>query len=215
MGSINAGQVVAPAPTGSALNVGDLVFLGANGDPVDAFAFAVLKDVAAGTQIGFTDRNYVTATEFAGITNESAFIWTADQNYAAGTIVTIQANTTSGTGPLADKGTTQGAIGGLSDSAETVYAFLGEIAALANGSAGAVTVTQLLASLNVGGAAAGDVPASISATSVSLGLDNARYNGSFDYNDLPAFLLAADTPANWQTSDTTAFALVNNSLFPV
>ena len=213
-GTINSGHTV-PAVPSSTLGVGDLVFLGANGDAVDAFAFAILKDVAAGTKIGFTDRNYVTATEFVGITNESAFIWTADQNYAAGTIVTIQPDVATGTNPLADKGTTQGAGGGLSTTAETVYAFLGDIAALATGSAGAVTVTQMLASLNVGGAAAGDVPASIGATSVSLSLDNARYNGSFDYNDLPAFLLAADNPANWQTSDTTAFALVNNSLFPV
>jgi hypothetical protein len=146
-------------------------------------------------------------------TGESAFLWTADQNYAAGTIVTIRPDAASG--PLADKGTTQGAGGGLSATAETVYAFLGDIAALATGSAGAVTVTQLLASLNVGGAAAGDVPASISATSVSLSSDNALYNGSFDYNDLPAFLLAADNPANWQTSDTAAFTLAYNSLFPV
>ena len=153
--------------------------------------------------------------EFAGITNESAFLWTADQNYAAGTIVTIQPDVANGSNPVADKGTTQGAGGGLSTTAETVYAFLGEIASLASGSAGAVTLTQMLASLNVGGAAAGDVPAAIGATSVSLSLDNARYNGSFDYNDLPAFLLAADNPANWQTSDTLAFALVNNSLFPV
>jgi hypothetical protein len=97
---------------------------------------------------------------------------------------------------------------------EISAAFLGEIASLANGSAGAVTVTQLLASINLG-TAAGDIPTSISATSVSLNIDNARYNGVFDFNDLPAFVLAADNPANWQTNDTTAFTLVNNSLFPV
>ncbi len=153
--------------------------------------------------------------EFAGITNESAFLWTADQNYATGTIVTIQPDVANGSNPVADKGTTQGAGGGLSTTAETVYAFLGDIAALANGSAGGVTVTQLLASLNVGGAAAGDVPASIGATSVSLSLDNARYSGGYDFNDLPAFLLAADNPANWQTSDAFPFVLDNNSLFPV
>lgn len=146
--------------------MGDIVFLGANGDGNDAFAFALLKDVA------------------------------------------------NGTNPVADKGTTQGAGGGLSTTNETVYAFLGEIASLANGSAGAVTVDQLLASINLG-TAAGDIPASISATSVSLNIDNARYNGVFDFNDLPAFVLAAGNPANWQTNDATAFALVNNSLFPV
>lgn len=215
MGSINAGQVAAPAPTGSALNVGDLVFLGANGDAVDAFAFAFLKDVAVGTKIGLTDRNYSASTAFTGITNESAFLWTADQNYPAGTIVTIQPDVANGANPVADKGTTQGAGGGISTTSETIYAFLGDIAGLANGAAGAVNLDKLLASINVGGAAAGDVPASISATSFSLPLDNARYNGSFDFNDLPGFQLAVANVANWQTSDTSAFPLVNNSLFPV
>jgi len=210
-GTINTGHTL-PAVPSSTLGVGDLVFLGANGDATDAFAFAILKDIAKDTKIGFTDRDYSEANGMPA-SGESAFIWTADTNYAAGTIVTIQPDAASG--PLADKGTALGAKGGLSASGETVYAFLGDIAALANGSAGGVTVTQLLASLNVGGAAAGDVPASIGATSVSLSLDNARYSGGYDFNDLPAFLLAADNPANWQTSDTLAFALVNNSLFPV
>jgi uncharacterized repeat protein (TIGR02059 family) len=214
MGSINAEHTVPAAPSG-ALGVGDLVFLGANGDATDAFAFAILKDVAAGTKIGFTDRNFSETTGMPA-SGESAYLWTADQNYAAGTIVTIQPDAADSNGnPVADKGTTQGAGGGISTSSETIYAFLGEIAALANGSAGAVTVNQLLASINVGGGAAGDVPASISATSVSLPLDNARYSGGFDFNDLPGFLLAVDNPANWQTSDTTAFPVSNNSLFPV
>jgi uncharacterized repeat protein (TIGR02059 family) len=212
-GTINTGHTI-PAVPSSALGVGDLVFLGANADATDAFAFAILKDIAKDTKIGFSDRNYTTANQFTGITNESAFIWTADQNYPAGTIVTIQPDVTDGTNPVADKGTTQGAGGGLSTTNETVYAFLGEIASLANGSAGAVTVTQLLASINLG-TAAGDIPTSISATSVSLNADNARYSGGFDFNDLPAFVLAADNPANWQTNDTTAFALTNNSLFGI
>jgi uncharacterized repeat protein (TIGR02059 family) len=214
MGSINANHTVPAAPSAS-LGVGDLVFLAANGDPTDAFAFAILKDVAAGTKIGFSDRNYSEATGMPA-SGESAYLWTADQNYAAGTIVTIQSDTADANGnPIADKGTTQGAGGGISTSSETIYAFLGEIAALANGAAGAVTVNQLLASINVGGAAAGDVPAAIAAASVSLAQDNAKYTGGFDFNDLPGFLLAVDNPANWQTSDTTAFPVSNNSLFPV
>lgn len=196
------------------LNVGDLVFLAANGDATDAFAFALLKNISVGTQIGLTDRNYSASTAFTGITNESAFLWTADQNYPAGTIVTIQPDVANGANPVADKGTTQGAGGGISTTSETIYAFLGDIAGLANGAAGAVNLDKLLASINVGGAAAGDVPASISATSVSLPLDNARYNGSFDFNDLPGFQLAVANVANWQTSDTLAFTLFNNSLFP-
>ena len=214
MGSINVGHTVPAAPSG-AFGVGDLVFLGANGDATDAFAFAILKDVAAGATIGFTDRNYSASTEFAGITNEAAYLWTADQGYAAGTIVTIQPDVANGSNPVADKGTTKGAGGGISTSSETIYAFLGQIADLVDGSAGEVTVNQMLASINVGGGSAGDIPSSIASTSVSLNADNALYGGGFDFNDLPGFLLAVDNPANWQNSDTLAFALGNNSLFLV
>jgi hypothetical protein len=196
------------------LNVGDLVFLAANGDATDAFSFAFLKNISAGTQIGLSDRNYSASTAFAGITDESAMLWTADKNYPAGTIVTIQPDAATGTNPVADKGSAQGKGGGISTTSETIYAFLGDIAGLADGAAGAVTMDKLLASINVGGAAAGDVPASISTTSVSFTQDNARFNGSFNFNDLPGFQLAVATAANWQTNDTTAFALVNNSLFP-
>ena len=213
MGSINAKHTIPAAPP-SGLGVGDLVFLAANADSTDAFAFAVLKDVAQGTQIGFSDRNYSATTGFAGLGNEAAFVWTADQAYEAGTVVTIQPDGASGTNPLADKGTVQGAGGGISTNAETIYAFLGEIAGLADGAAGEITVDQLLASINVGGGGAGDIPASIAATSVSFVEDNARYNGGFDFTEINTFVSAAGNPANWSASNDTAFALSNNSLFP-
>jgi hypothetical protein len=41
------------------LDVGDLRFVAANADNVDALSFMLLKPVVAGTQVGFTDRNFV------------------------------------------------------------------------------------------------------------------------------------------------------------
>ena len=146
-------------------------------------------------------------------TGESAYLWTADKAYNAGTIVTIQPDVTSGTNPIADKGTVQGAGGGLSTTAETIYAFQGSIAGLLDGAAGAITIDRLLASLNVGGAAAGDVPASITATSQSFNADNAKYTASTSATDIPALVALINNPASWTLNDTTAFALSNGSLF--
>ncbi len=194
-----------------ALEVGDLLFTAANADPTDALAFVLLQAVAAGTQIGFTDRNF-SATTGMPATGESAYLWTADKAYNAGTFVTIQTDVVSGN-PLTDKGTVQGAGGGLSTTAETIYAFKGSIASLVDGGAGAITVDKLLASLNVGGAAAGDVPASISSTSLSFTTDNAKFTGSTDAANVSALAALVANPANWTTNDTTAFALTNGSLF--
>jgi len=193
------------------LDVGDLMFLGANGDSPDAFAFAILQAVAAGQNIGFTDRDYSASTGMPA-TGESAYVWTADQAYDAGTMVTIQPDQSGN--PLADKGTVQGKGGGISTSAETIYAFLGQIAGLGDGAASEITVDKLLASINVGGAAAGDIPASIAATSMSFAEDNAKFNGALDFTDINTFVTNLSNTSNWLTSDSTAFSLANNSLFP-
>lgn len=194
------------------LDVGDLRFVGANADSVDALAFMLVKPVVAGTQIGFTDRNFSEASGMPA-SGEAAYLWTADRAYAAGTIVTIQPDVASGTNPLADKGTVRGAGGGLSGSGETIYAFQGGIAGLLDGGAGAITIDRLLASLNVGGGVAGDVPTSIAAASQSFNADNAKYTGSTSATDITALVASIGNPANWTLNDTTAFALSNGSLF--
>jgi 2',3'-cyclic-nucleotide 2'-phosphodiesterase (5'-nucleotidase family) len=196
------------------LSVGDLRLIAANADPTDALSFILLKPVLTGTQVGFTDRNFSEATGMPA-TGEAAYLWTADRNYAAGTIVTLQPDAASGANPIADKGTVQGAGGGLSTSGETIYAFQGSIAGLGSGAAGALTIDRLLASINVGGAAAGDVPASIAAASQSFNADNAKFTGATSATDIAALTALINNPANWTLNDTTAFALTNNSLFGI
>jgi hypothetical protein len=144
---------------------------------------------------------------------ESAYVWTANQNHAAGTIVTIQPDAASGANPVADKGTVRGAGGGVSASGETLYAFQGGIAGLLDGAAGAISIDRLLASLNVGGAAAGDVPASISTASQSFNADNAKFTGSTSATDITTLVALINNPANWTLNDTVPFTLTNGSLF--
>lgn len=194
------------------LAVGDLLFVAANADDTDAFAFVLLKGVTAGTTVGFTDRNDNASTGLP-TSGEGAYLWTADQNYAAGTVVTVQPGVVSGN-PLVDKGSMQGNGSGLSSTAETIYAFQGSIAGLGDGSSGAITVDHLLASINFGGAAAGDVPASIASSSISLSLDDNKYTGPLDTSDLGQLAAWIMNSANWSGSDTASFALTDGSLLP-
>ena len=58
----------------SSLALGDVLFMAANAQPTDAFAFVLTKAVNGGTRIYFTDRDRKSGTtEFAGVINEAAF----------------------------------------------------------------------------------------------------------------------------------------------
>jgi uncharacterized protein YjiK len=202
------GASLYPQPTDpTVLQAGDVLFMAINADATDAFAFVLLKDISAGTQIGFTDKDYNSAADPKFPTNEAAYLWTADQAYPAGTIVTIQPDNEP---PVADKGSTAGKGGGLSTSAETVYAFQGST----DGTA--VTVDHFLAAINASGGAAGEIPAELTAAGsyISFATDNARYSGSLDRSDLNAFATSVRNSANYDGSDSTAFPLSDGSLFP-
>ena len=207
------------APT--VLALGDVLFMAANAQPTDGFAFMLLKAVNGGTRIWFTDRDRKAAGDFIGVTNESAFVWTADQNLPAGTIVTIQTDVTGN--PVADKGTTLGGPGGIGKS-ETYYAFTGgAIASLGAGAAGEITaVGSYLASITLGGVA-GTIPTELvtAGTAMSFTITpaiqtNVIYNGSLDRSDLVAFAARVKDPANWTTDFTggPGFPLTNGSFFP-
>jgi uncharacterized protein YjiK len=197
------------APT--TLAAGDLLFMAANADPTDAFAFVLLKGVTAGTQIGFTDRDY-SATTGMPASGESAYMWSADVAYPAGTIITIQVDQTT---PIADKGTVMGAGGGISTSAETIYAFQGTITGLTATKGGAIAVDRFIAAVNIG-AAAGDIPAALvtAGSYITFPKDNAKYNGSLTRTDLAAFAALVRDINNWVSDDATAYPVTAGSLFP-
>ena len=207
------------------LAAGDILFMGLNADSPDAFAFVLLKPMDGGTRIFFTDRDR-TDNDFDGITKESAYVWTADRNLPVGTIVTIQPDAAKGTNPIANIGTTQGAGGGLSADAETVYAFVGgTIDGLGNGAAGKITgVGTYLASITVGPAGgSGKIPATLTASGAAINFSD-KFDVLYNINNGP-MLPASPTPAdianfaasvkntaNWK-SQTKGWPLTNNSLF--
>ena len=195
------------------LSAGDILFIGANASAPDAFAFMLLRDINAGTQILFSDRDALNAT------NESAFQWVADVAYPVGTIVTIQPDQSSGNAPIANRGQTLGKGGGLGKSDETVLAFQGSIANLSNTSAGDLSPQRYIAAINLG------VPSPLDTTLraaldaagafVSLAGDNALFTGSLATSDLPALRARIANTANWSVNDSaTGFAITNQTLFP-
>lgn len=209
----------AQGPT--ALVLGDVLFLAANAQAPDAFAFVLTRAVTGGTRIYFTDRDRKAATEFVGITNEAAFVWTADQDLPAGTIITIQTDT--GANPIADKGAVLGKAGGIGKE-ETYFAFAGgTIAGLGANAAGEITsVGNYLASITLGGAA-GDVPAELTlgGTAMSFTISpaiqtNVIYSGSLDRSDMAAFAARVKDPANWTAdfSGGPGRTLSSGSFFP-
>lgn len=205
----------APTP----LSAGDLLFVGGNAEAPDAVAFVLLKAINGGTRIAFTDRDYSGTTGFAGITNETAYVWTADQDYAVGTVVTLQTDTTGS--PIADKGSVLGSAGGIGKT-ETIYAMQGtQIAGLGNGTAGEIThAGTFLASLTLGGAA-GTIPQTLTDAGAALAFTvnptnqtNARYIGSLDASEPAALAARIKDTANWEANYTKApgFPLVEGSL---
>ncbi len=217
---VSAGQA-------SKLAIGDLLFVGANAEAPDAIAFTFLKDISGGTQVTFSDRDYLLATQFAGISNEGVFRWTADRDIKAGTIVTIQTDTAP-LSPIADIGTTLGAPAGIGKE-EVIYAMVGTLVSkLADGSAGEITHPgQFLASITLGGLGTGgksprEIP--IELTSAGTAIDfsvspanqtNAIYVGSFDRSNLASFAARIKLKANWDVSYAPApgYPLSGGSMF--
>lgn len=204
------------------LVIGDLLFVGANAEAPDAFAFVLLKAVNGGTKITFTDRDRKAGTaEFTGLTNETAFVWTADRNLPAGSIVTIQTDVTGS--PIADLGFTLGAPGGLGKE-ETIYAFIGgSIANLGDGTAGEITaVGDYLASITLGGTKDNTIPTQLTTAGTAFSFTvsptnqtSAIYAGSLDRTDLAAFATRVKFAGNWNRryKPELGYPLVDDSLF--
>jgi hypothetical protein len=211
----------------TALAIDDLLFVGANAEAPDAIAFTFLKDISGGTQVTFSDRDYLLATKFAGISNEGVFRWTADRDIKAGTIVTIQTDTAP-LSPIADIGTTLGAPAGIGKE-EVIYAMVGTVVTmLADGGAGEILDPgRFLASITLGGLGTGgksprEIPGELTSAGTAMDFSikpanqtNAIYAGSFDRSNMASFAARIKLKANWDVSHAPApgYPLTGGSMF--
>ena len=142
-GSVNAGQTFEAPAGGTTLSEGDLAiiavdpYLGGDGNN-DQFSFVLLTDVAAGTEIRFSDYDYSSGTDSFSDSGSDGEILVTLQALPAGTVVTVNvgatvalADGTQGTATVSEGGF------GLSQwSGDTVLAFQG--AGFVSGSANPV-----------------------------------------------------------------------------
>ncbi|MBL0054783.1 MAG: hypothetical protein IPP31_01075 [Chitinophagaceae bacterium] len=120
------------------LVAGDIAFTGyvSAATNVDSFAFVLLVNIPAGTQINFTDNGWLNPGVFR--VGEQNLTWTAGQAFVAGTEIKIS-GTTSPTpltpvaeylsgGVLLSAGTCTGTMLNLSTSGDQIIAYQGSIA---------------------------------------------------------------------------------------
>lgn len=143
----------------AALNAGDIMFTSFNADE-DGLSFVTFVDIAANTTIYFSDNEW---TGSAFNTGESFNQWVSSSVVTAGTVVRFadydKATLNASTGTLSRATVSGSSNWGISNSGETVYAYLGSSAssattfltAITNGTFatdGSLTDTGLTAGVN-------------------------------------------------------------------
>jgi hypothetical protein len=163
---------VAAALPASALTTGDLAFTALNADE-DGWSLVTFVDIAAGTQVFFSDGTASNASTIGA--GESSFSWNTGANViGAGTVVRFSAidvaGRTASVGTFSAVGTTNF---GLSATAETVYAFLGTSATAVTTMLTAVSSEANLNSLTTVGLTSGT-----NAVKLTSSTDYAQYTGA-------------------------------------
>lgn len=167
------------------LTAGDIAFVEFASDAPKSFAFVLLRDVAAGTAINFTDNGWQAAGGFRA--NEGTIAWTAAEAVTAGTVVRLD-----------------GVAGGfnLSTAGDQILAYQGEAGAPSfvtaiqfNGATWDSDATNANSSALPTGLANGS-------TAIAVGnVDNGVYSGPLGGD--PATIRAAlNDAANWTTNDS-------------
>ncbi len=203
---------VAAALPASALTTGDLAFTAFNADE-DGWSLLTFVDIAAGTQVFFSDGAATNANTIG--TGESSFSWNTGANViSAGTVVRFSAIDVAARAASAGSFSVVGSGNlGLSATSETVYAFLGTSATAVTTMLTAVSSEASLTSLTTVGLTAGT-----DAVKLTSSTDYAGYTGlRAGELTFAAYAPMVNNAANWFINvggngtavlpDTTAFSV--------
>jgi Secretion system C-terminal sorting domain len=187
----------------TALNAGDIAFLGIGTDTPDKYAFILLKAVDPGTSISFTDNTWLNGTTLA--TNENTSTWTTSTSLPIGTVIVIS------DGPVVTGGgSATGNLAGLSSDGDQILAYQGAstapsfIAAISSESFASTCNTTTGGALNNLSCLPNPLVDGVDAISVTTStteVDNAYYNGS-TMGTVAEILAAINNRSNWVTSET-------------
>ncbi len=179
-----AAPVVAPDVT--TLAAGDIAIVGYNADDPDQFAFVLLVNVTAGTQINFTDNGWLASGAFRS--GEGTLTWTAPTDLCAGTII----DPGVGSMQFSTSGDQVLAYQGMASSPTFIYALNNEGAGVWQDDATNSNTSALPTGLSNG------------TTAIALNeIDNAVYGGTVTSGTKAALLSAISNPTNWSGSDST------------
>lgn len=185
------------------LAAGDIAIIGVNVDDPDSFAFVVLTDIEAGTQITFTDNGW-NGTGFR--TGEGVYTYTFQNAVPAGTVINV------GTTGMSFSGSGDSIIAYQGTAANPTFLYAIDLAD-GNGtfSTGATNsnTSAMPSALALG------------QTAIALPQDNVAYNGPTTGTKAEILAAIAD-PANWvgddaarQTPVSGPFSIGDGSLFNV
>lgn len=205
--------VSAPAMAQTTLAAGDIAIIGMNADGIDDFAFVALVDLAAGTEITFTDSGWFAGGSFRG--NEGAIKYTASALVPAGTVIVGDPSLPSGEWTNANDANVGNNGFNLATSGDQILAFQGSsasptfVAAVNNEGAG---VWQADSTSSNDSALPTGLTDGTNAVAVNEA-DNVEYTGGRN-GDQATLLALINNNANWAgdnttpyTFDTTAFVL--------
>ncbi|GBU17798.1 MULTISPECIES: ExeM/NucH family extracellular endonuclease [Methylobacterium] len=193
------------------LAAGDLALVGYDADNPDDFAFVLLRDIEAGTEIHFTDNGWTAAGAFRG--GEGIYTFTAAAALAAGTVI---------------HPTTDATAGGANTPVFTASNFAlnasGDQILVYQGAAASPTFLYAINFADGVGAFAGDATnASTSAlptgltlgtTAVALPADNGRYAGPTT-GTRDQILAAIGSASNWTQDDAVRVGAGSYGAFTV
>jgi len=215
----------------AAVSTNSLVFLGANSDEAEHFAFVVTSEIAGGESINFTDASYgdpaaptrLRWTEHLNVTpTPGPLTWTTTATIPVGTVVIY--DDTDNRFELSN-GNVIGMVSGLemdfSTGGDNIFAYQGNVTfddILGNYDGVTTGVTFISGFLwglgandwqttGAGATSNSYLPASLTdglnAFALNTTLDNYRYTGSRTFNSVAELQAALNNEANWSGNDST------------
>lgn len=193
-GLTNVGSPFSYMQTQTILNPGDIAFTAYQFDDPDTYAFVLLRDVAANTNIVFTDNGW---TGSALTTNEGTTTWTApDGGLPGGTLITISGNTVTGGGTAVSSPSISLAVAGdqllAYQGSSTAPSFIAALSSPSFITSGSVTTNTTYLPAGLTG--------NENAFAVTPQMDNGYYNG-ITAGTVNYLTPAVNNPANWSTSN--------------
>lgn len=208
---------------------GDIMFVAANSDDVEGFAFVVLAPITSGTSISFTDSSY--GNNVAGEENKfrwtehfsgsplGPLVWTASEDLTPGTVVKF-IETTGNNGTFST-GTYSGLASDFSTSGDQIFAYTGAVTEVIGGPAyrgdtSGITFLGGFNWANTGWLTTGAGSTSLSYLPASLGgglaptgpnFDNVVYSGPTSFNSVDELRLALADFNNWSGDDAAAYGM--------